>query len=132
MLKSEKGFKELMKTLDKFFMKDKDSEKLAKATEYFSACREKEENVRDLLVRQEKLRNDWKRKEGDREELEGLLLVHQSGINDNDYHVAIVMCGEDRRYENVWKSMKKIFGGREEGRRKNRKKQFVDGRRGSY
>ena len=52
-----------MKTLDKFFMKDKDSERLKKATEYFSARRKKEENVRDLLVRQEKLRNDWKRKE---------------------------------------------------------------------
>ena len=68
----------------------------------------------NLLVRQEKLRNDWKRIEGDREELQGLLLVHQSGINDNDYHVVIGMCGEDRSYENVWKSMKKIFGGRKE------------------
>ena len=44
LLKSEKGFEELMKTLDKFFMKDKDSEKLEKATEYFSAYRKKDEN----------------------------------------------------------------------------------------
>ena len=41
LLKSEKGFEELMKTFEKFFMKDKDSEKLEKATIYFSAYRKK-------------------------------------------------------------------------------------------
>ena len=50
--------------------------------------------------------------QGDKEEMEGLMLIHQAGINDNYYHVVMGMYGEDRSYENVWRSMRKIFGGR--------------------
>ena len=69
-LKTEDGFTELMRSLDKFFMKDKDSEKLMKATEYFSATRKSDEKVTGFLIRQEKIRNDWKRIEGNGEEME--------------------------------------------------------------
>ena len=44
-------------------MKDKDSEKLMKATEYFSATRKLDEKVTDFLIRQEKICNDWKKGE---------------------------------------------------------------------
>ena len=51
------------------------------------------------MVIHEKIRNEWKKMQGDREEMEGLMLIHQAGINDNDYHVVMGMCGEDRSYE---------------------------------
>ena len=51
---------------------------------------------------------------GNQEKMEGLMLIHQAGINDNDYHVVMGMCGEDRSNENVRRSLKRIFGGREE------------------
>ena len=115
LLKSEKGFEELIKTLDKFFMKDKNSEKLEKATEYFSVYRRKDEKVTYFLLRQKKIRTDWKRVQGDKKEMEGLMLIHQAGINNN---VVMGMCGEDRSYENVWRSVRKIFGGKKvEGKR---------------
>ena len=46
------------------------------------------------------------------------MLIHQAGINDNDYHVVMGMCNEDRSYENVWRSLKMIFGWRKEEERK--------------
>ena len=106
-----------MKLLDGHFKKDRDSERLEKATEYFTARQEKEEKVSEFLVRHEKIRNDWKKMQGDREEMEGLMLIHHAGINDNDYHRVMRMCGEDRSYENVWRSLKRIFGGRKEGKK---------------
>ena len=42
------------------------------------------------------------------------MLIHQAGRNDNDYHVVMGMCGEDRSYENVWSSLKRIFDERKE------------------
>ena len=72
------------------------------------------EKVTEFLVRHEKIKNDWKQMQGEREEMEGLMLIHQAGINDNDYHVVMGMCGEDRSYENVWRSLKRIFGGRKD------------------
>ena len=47
-------------------------------------------------------------------EMEGLMLIHLARINDNDYHVVMGMCGEDKSYENVWRSLKRIFGGKKE------------------
>ena len=41
---------------------------------------------------------EWK---GTKKRWEGLMLIHQPGINDNDYHVVMGMHGEDRSYENV-------------------------------
>ena len=41
-------------------------------------------------------------------------MVYQAEINDNDYHVVMGMRGEDRSYENIWRSLKRIFGGRKE------------------
>ena len=38
-LKSKKGFDEIMRLLDEHFRKDKDSERLEKATQYFKASR---------------------------------------------------------------------------------------------
>ena len=57
--------------------------------------------------------------QGNREEMEGLKLIHQAGINNNDYHVVMGMCGGDRSYENVWRSLKRIFG-REKRREKDK------------
>ena len=54
--------------------------------------------------------------------MEGLLLIHQAKINDNDYHVVMGVCGEDRSYDNVWRSMRKIFGGRKEDEMVKREK----------
>ena len=83
----------MMKLLDGHFKKDRDGERLEKATEYFRIRHDKEEKVSEFLVRHEKIRNDWKRMEGDQKEMEGLMLIHQAGINDNDYHVVIGMYG---------------------------------------
>ena len=60
-LKSEKGFCEIMKLWDGHFKKDRDSERLEKAIEYFTARWEKEETVSEVLVRHEKIRNYWKK-----------------------------------------------------------------------
>ena len=91
-----------------------------KATEYFTVTRKSDEKVTDLLIRQEKICNNWKRIEGKREEMEGLLLIHQARINDNDYHVVIGVCGEDQSYD-VWRSMRKIFRIKEDEKEKREK-----------
>ena len=100
----------MMKQLDGHFKKDRDSKRLEKATEYFRVRRDKEGRVSKFLVRHEKIRNDWKRMEGDQKEIEGLMVIHQAGINDNDYHVVMGMCSEGGSYENVWRLLKRIFG----------------------
>ena len=111
-LMKKEGFKVLLDRLDLFFKKDRNTEKLEKATRYFTAERRKDERVIDFLRRQEELRSEWRRVEGEREEMEGLMLIHQANINDNDYHVILGRCGDDRSYDNVWRNMKSIFGGR--------------------
>ena len=57
--------------------------------------------------------------QGDQEEMEGLMLIHQAGICDND-HVVMGMYGEDQSYENVWRILKRIFGGRKEEEKKDK------------
>ena len=85
-----------------------------KKLSYFKMCRKKDETVMDFLFRQEKARAEWKKLKGKEEELEGMILIHQAGINDTDYHVVMGACGEDKGYENVWNTIKRIYGGREE------------------
>ena len=41
------------------------------------------------------------------------MLIHQAEINDN-YHMVMGIRGEDRSYENLWRILKIIFGGRKE------------------
>ena len=70
-LELKKGILEMMKLLDRQYKKDRDSERLEKATEYFRIRRDEEEKVSEFLVRHEKIRNDWKRMERDQREMGG-------------------------------------------------------------